>query len=282
MLTHYKIPEVTSISVDEVYARKKEKYSDESRNRRFFTVISDLKTRKVIWVSESRDKQALDQFFILLGKEACDKIRVVAMDQHEDYMKSVKEHCPNATPVWDRFHLMQNFEEAVNETRKDLHEELPKAYALRDLTRGQYRYIFLKKESRRTEEEKVHINQVLRANNKFAKLEIIKERMITLFDQPSADSAMTVMEEIGDWIWQEGFQPLIRWYSRFEMGWKTVANYFEYRVTTSLSEGINNVIKALKRRAYGYKNMDYFRLKIMQVCGYLNSRYVPTMQSALT
>jgi transposase len=281
MLSNYQIPEVTEISVDEVYARKKEKYPDESRNRRFFTVISDLKTHRVIWVSESRDTEALDQFFILLGNQACQKIKVVAMDQHEDYLKSVKRYCPNATPVWDRFHLMQNFEEAVNETRKELHEELPPSYALRDLTRGQYRYIFLKKESRRTEGEKVHINQVLQANNKFAKLEIIKERMITLFDQPSADKAKEVMQEIGDWIWQEGFAALRKWYANFESGWNTIANYFQYRVTTSLSEGINNVIKALKRRAFGYKNMLYFRLKIMQTCGYLNSRYVPTRQSVL-
>jgi transposase len=51
-------------------------------------------------------------------------------------------------------------------------------------------------------------------------------------------------------------------------------NYFRYRVTSALSEGQNNVIKMLKRRAFGYRNMFYFRLKIMQCCGYLNSRFI--------
>lgn len=57
----------------------------------------------------------------------------------------------------------------------------------------------------------------------------------------------------------------MRWYQRFERGWETAKNYFRYRVSSALSEGINNVIKSLKRRAFGYKNMEYFQLKIMQV-----------------
>lgn len=281
LLSKYPIPKVTAISVDEVYARKKSKFKDENRNRKFFTVISDLKTHKVIWVSESRDTEALSQFYTLIGEEACKEITVVAMDQHEDYAKATKVHCPNATIVWDRFHIMQNFEEAVNDQRKELHGEQAKGSELSRLTRGKYRFLYLKKAIRRTEEETQHINDVFKANEHFVKLELIKERMITFFDETSAVAAKTVFEEIGDWIWQSGFQHLMKWYSNLEKGWDTLKNYFVYRVTSSLSEGINNVIKAIKRRAYGYKNMWYFRLKIMQVCGYLNSRYVTTCHQSL-
>jgi hypothetical protein len=69
----------------------------------------------------------------------------------------------------------------------------------------------------------------------------------------------------------------MRWYADLEPLWKRLANYFRFRVTSALSEGINNVIKTLKRRAYGYKNMEYFRLKILQKCRYLNSRYISIM-----
>ena len=274
LLAKYPIPQVTAISVDEVYARKKNKFNGESRNRRFFTVISDLKTHRVIWVSESRDTEALDQFYRLIGEDACKEIEVVAMDQHEDYLKSTKNHCPNATVVWDRFHLMQNFEEAVNKQRMQLHEELEGGSDLRRLTRGKFRFLFLKKANSRTEEERCHIEDVLKENTRFLKLELIKERMVSFFDEPSAEAARRVFDEIGDWIWQAGFGHLMDWHRNLEKGWDTVKNYFIYRVTSALSEGINNVIKALKRRAFGYKNMYYFRLKIMQVCGYLNSRYV--------
>lgn len=275
MLQHYRIPEATAISVDEVYARKKPRHRDESRDDRFFTVISDLKTRRVIWVSESRRKEALDQFFLLIGKDVASRIEVVAIDQHDGYAASVREHCPCATVVWDRFHVMQVFEEAVNETRKVLHEEQPGQSEMKRLTRGQYRFVFLKKASRRTSAEQQHVDDVLRQNERFMKLELIKERMLTFFDQPSDLAARQVWDEVGEWIWQAGFDPLMRWHRNLENGWDTLKNYFRYRVTSSLSEGHNNVIKAIKRRAYGYRNMEYFRLKIMQVCGYLNSRFIP-------
>jgi transposase len=274
MLERYKIPKVRKISVDEVYARKKPKFEGENRNDRFFTVISDLQTRRVIWVAEGRSEAALNQFFILIGEEACKSIEVVAADLFDGFAAAVKKYCKKATLVWDRFHVMQIFEEAVNETRKDLHAEQTPGSELHHLTRGKYRYMFTKKAYRRSTEESTHINDVLKANEYFAKLELVKERMLSFFDQPTEQEARQVFDEIGDWIFQAGFKPLMKWYNNLEKGWKTLKNYFTYRVSSSLSEGHNNVIKMLKRRAFGYKNMDYFRLKIMQVCGYLNSRFI--------
>lgn len=272
LLSTYKIPKVRRISVDEVYARRKKKDENEDRDERFFTVVSDLETRRVIWVSFSRKKKALDEFFKIIGQEACNQIEVVAADQHDAYAASVKEHCSQATLVWDRFHIMQNFEVAVNEVRKDLcaesnHEDI------KQKARGKYKYLFLKKASRRTADEKTHLEEVMRLNQGFYKLELIKEKMMSFFDQPDLTSAKLVFEEVGDWIYQQGFKPLMDWYCKIEKGWETLKNYFEFRVTSALSEGINNVIKTMKRKAYGYRNMNYFRLKIMQVCGYLNSRY---------
>lgn len=282
MAAHYKIPKVKRISVDEVYARKKAKSELESRNERFFTVVSDLDTRRVIWVSPSRDKNSLDQFFILLGEEACKEIEVVAADQHDDYAASVKEFCPKAKLVWDRFHIMQNFEKALNDQRIELHSEVGKRSELHRQTRGKYKYIFLKAADRRTEDERQHINEVVKANEGFFKLELIKEKMLSFFDQASEAKAKEVFEEVGDWIWQAGFKSLQKWFTNLNGGWATLKNYFDYRVTSALSEGHNNVIKMLKRRGFGYRNMLYFRLKIMQVCGYLNSRYVGTYSQAHT
>jgi len=272
-LKKYKIPKVSRIAVDEVYARKKSRYKNENRDQKFFTVITDLNTRRVIWVTESRNKGALDEFFKILGPAACEKIEVVAMDQHDPYRKSVRDNCPNGVVVWDRFHLMQSFNEALNETRKTIHDQTPSKDPAFLLTRGKYRFNFLKKPCRRTEKEKSHIDQVFLENSKFCQLEIIKERMYSMFDQKSEISGLDVFIELGRWVKQAGFFELDRWYRNLERNWDTVKNYFAHRVTSALAEGTNNVIKALKRRAYGYRNMEYFRLKIMQVCGYLNSEW---------
>lgn len=285
MLRHYKIPDVTHIAVDEVYARKKSRYKDEDRDQRFFTVVTDLNTRRVIWVAESRKKAALDQFFKLIGQEACDRIVVVAVDQHEAYAASVKEHCKQAKVVWDKFHILKNFEEAVNDVRKALHGRLPAKSPLMPLTRGKYRFSFLKRASKREKDEQRHIDDVVKANEDFAALEIIKERMLGFFDCTDAASAWEVLWEIGRWIRQKMAQDLVAersqafasleaWWENLASGWATLKNYFAFPVTSSLAEGVNNVIKSLKRRSFGFRNMDYFRLKIMQVCGYLNSRYI--------
>jgi transposase len=279
MLESYKIPNVIRLSVDEVYARKKPKSAGENRNLRFFTVITDLDTRKVIWVIEGRDEAALDTFFTLIGKAACRKITVVAADQHDDYARSVRKNCPNATLVWDRFHVMQNFEKVINEERKRLHEEFRKNSNLSELTRGKYRFIFLKKADRRTETEQRHIDQVVKDNDAFLKLELIKERMLSFFDQPDEYSGRLAFHDVGAWILQGAFPELKKWYFNMDQQWNQLANYFKHRVTSAVSEGINNVIKSLKRRAFGYRNMTYFKLKIMQVCGYLNSRFIPSVDS---
>lgn len=277
LLEGYKIPKVRRIAVDEVYARgPKQLKEDETRDDLFFTVIVDINTHKVIWVSKSRRKEALDEFFFLLGAEACADIEVVATDQHEGYGASVKEHCRNATLVWDKFHLLQNFEKAVNDTRMQLHDELARNNEVKRLTRGQFRFLFLKRASERTVQEREHIDSVLRENAEFNRLEIIKERMLIFFQEKTTETARLAWEEIGDWIWQAGFKPLMAWYQNLDRGWETLKNYFLYPVTTGVAEGINRVIKGLKWQAYGYKDMEYFKLKILQKAGYLNYRYCST------
>jgi transposase len=274
LLQGYKIPAVKKISVDEVYARGPRQLQEgETRDDLFFTVIVDMETHKAIWVSKSRRKEALDEFFLLLGVEACGKIEVVATDQHEDYGVSVREHCKNAVLVWDKFHLLRNFEEAVNNMRKQIHEELEPGTDIKRLSRGQFRFLFLKRAYERTAEERVHIDSVLKENERFMRLEVIKERMLSFFRETTAEAAKKTWEEIGDWIWQAGFGHLMDWYRNLDKGWDTLKNYFDYPVTTGISEGINRAIKGLKWQAYGYKDMEYFKLKILQKCGYLNYRY---------
>jgi transposase len=173
--------------------------------------------------------------------------------------------------VWDRFHLMQSFNEALNEERKTLHDSFEKGSDIKELTRAKYKYIFLRKPSRRTKADQSHIDQVFLENSKFSQLEIIKEFFYSFFDQTSEISALDIFCELGRWVDQAGFRIIKNWYRNLENNWETLKNYFRFKVTSALAEGVNNVIKTLKRRAYGYRDMDYFRLKIMQVCGYLNS-----------
>lgn len=270
--TRYEIPDLRSISVDEVSSRKVSHYEGESKNERFFTVITDADTKKIVWVEDSRNKEALDRFFAKIGPEACAKIRVVASDQHPGYGQSIREHCPNARHVLDKFHLMRNFEDAVNNSRKFIAKLLnPKD---KKLATGKHRFMFLKRASSRTPKESRHIDQVMKENKLFYHLELIKERMFDFFDRSNNyKEAWKILQEIREWIFDLGAPPLKKWYKTFVKDWDLIKNYFITKVTSSISEGFNNVIKTLRRKAYGFKNMEYFKLKIMQKAGYLNSRY---------
>jgi transposase len=273
MLQGYEIPPVTKISVDEVYARsKKQMKENENRDDLFLTVVVDQATRKVIWVSQSRRKEALDVFFELLGEEACQKIEVVATDQHDGYGASVEEYCPNAIIVWDRFHIVQKFNDALNEERRAELERLDPEGEMGDLMNGKYRYLFLTKASQRSKRDQKHIDHVMELNQRMAKLEIIKEHFHRMFDCRNIIEAQEMLGHCYEWAVQIKAIHLISWIWNIieqERFW----NYWKCRLTTGVSEGINRAIKGLKWQAYGYKNMAYFALKIMQKCGYLNHRF---------
>ena len=271
LLKLYKIPEVTHISVDEVYARTKPR-KGETRNDRFFTIITDMKSRKVIWVTDSRRKEGLDAFYQKIGPEACSKIQVIAQDQHEDYRKSSLEHCKNATIVYDKFHVIKSFNKALDEARKFIIKicDIPNRRASK--LKGKFKYILTMRDSKRTEAERLSLKEAIAENELFLNLELIKEALIQVFDQPSVQEAEATFDQLGNWIREAGIPPLKSWYEHLAGRWQHVAAYYLAPTTSALSEGINNVIKTVKRRAFGYRNMEYFKLKIMQVCGYLRSR----------
>ena len=272
LLQGYEIPSVSHISVDEVYARgPRQQKENETRDDLFLTVIVDQKTRKVIWVSPSRRKEGLDTFFEMIGPEGCRQIKVVATDQHEGYSSSVKQYCPQADIVWDRFHMVQKFNEALNEERRRELENIDPEGEMEDLMNGKYRYVFLTKAKNRSQTDQRHIDEVMRLNDRMAKLELIKERFHQMFDAPDVTSAQMILCECYEWAYQAKVLLITNWILSV-MDDQRFWNYWAHRATTGLSEGINRAIKGLKWQAYGYKNMAYFALKIMQKCGYLNHR----------
>lgn len=273
LLAKYKIPSVTHISVDEVYARKK-KRSGETRNDRFFTVITDMKTRRVIWITDSRRKEGLDKFYQKIGPDECAKIKVVAQDQHEDYRKSTVEHCKNATIVYDRFHVIKSFNKALDEARKliikmfDIRGERAKKL------KGHFKYVLSMKSAKRTAADHQSLKEAVAENKLFFHLDLIKEAVIQVFNQTNLEGAEKMFIQAGNWIKETGFPPLKSWYAHLAARWEHVAAYYSAPTTSALSEGVNNVIKSIKRRGFGYRNMEYFKLKILQVCGLLQSSLI--------
>ena len=272
LLQGYEIPPVTHISVDEVYARSSvQQKENETRDDLFLTVIIDHRTKKVIWVSQSRRKEALDLFFEMIGREACKNIKVVTCDQHRGYADSVKDYCPNADLVWDRYHLVENFNKALNEERKKEWNKY-KDVSDDDLLHGKNRYMYLTKSKNRTKGDCQRMEEVMSRNHRIAQLEFIKEHFHKMFEQQETLIAQQMLNECYEWSVE------IKAYDLSKYFWSLIdrnelLNYFKHKITSGISEGINRAIKGLKWQAYGYKDMAYFALKIMQKCGYLNIKY---------
>lgn len=273
LLQGYSIPDVTQISVDEVYARSPVQMKEgETREDLFLTVIIDHRTHKVIWVSQSRRKEALDTFFEILGPEGCKRIKVVTCDQHRGYAESVMQYCPQADLVWDRFHLVQNFNEALNEERKNIWNKT-KNSSDHGYLRGRYKFLYTTKANNRSASDRELIMKVIEENKAVGQMEMIKERFHRMFDDCSSpDEGMNEIALCYEWSVRIGADHLAKYFWSL-LDRKELKSYFTHRLTSGVSEGVNRAIKTLKWVAYGYKDMNYFALKIMQKCGYLNSKY---------
>lgn len=222
MFQYYEIPKVTRISVDEVYAQKfRPGFRNGGRDKSFFTVLCDLDSRRVVWVSESRSQSALAEFYKIIGPERCAEIEVVVGDQHDAYKASTEQYCPKATFVWDRFHLFQTMEKAVDETRREIHSQLRDPETKR-LTRGKWRYVFLQKACRRSEQDREHLDEVFRRNEKFAKLDMIKEKFLMFFEAKDELEGDCILADIGIWLNQSDFLTLRKWHEQRMKGWKTL------------------------------------------------------------
>ncbi len=273
LLQGYEIPKVTHISVDEVYARSsRQQKEEETRDDLFLTVIVDHRTHKVIWVSSSRRKEALDTFFEMLGREGCKQIKVVTCDQHRGYAESVQQYCPQADLVWDHFHLVQQFNEALNDERKMEWDKRKDIESDDNLLAGKYRYIYLTKARNRSSQDRQHMDEVMGRNFKIAQMEFIKEHFHKIFTQDDMQVGHRMLCECYEWSVEIRAPFLAKFFWNL-LERQEFLNYFKHRLTSGVSEGINRAIKTLKWIAYGYKDMAYFALKIMQKCGYLNSKH---------
>lgn len=257
------MPAPVHISVDEVAWQKWHKY---------VTNVVDIDLRKVIWNHNGRGKKTMDAFFSELGKENSEKIVATACDGARGYLSSIKQHAKNALIVLDHFHVKSYLNDALDTVRKS---ELRKARQdknsdLTDLLHCRKRFILLQgKPSKRQHDV---LEQLADLNETVYRAMLLKEQFLEIY---RADSRKTAQMGLRQWIaaaFASRIPAFIELALKFFRKRHFILNFFLMRVTSAISEGINNKIKRLKRMAYGYKDVDYFLLKIHQHCGLLSPK----------
>jgi transposase len=262
-------PAATHISIDEVSYRK---------YHRYLTNVIDIDRRLLIWNEKGRKAEVLDRYFQGIGKDNCARIESVALDGARHYISSSSHYAVNALIVYDRFHIMQKLNGAVDAVRK---HELRKARTeknnqLVELIDCKQRFVLLKKKGNLTSRQTLHLDQLCELNEPIFKAMLLKESFLAIYSCMDDQEALVCLE---NWIKEatsstlESFVALAESFTR---KMQYILNWFKKKISSAISEGFNNKIKRLKRMAYGYKDIDYFRLKIHQHCGSLNPRLETT------
>ena len=258
-------PAAINISVDEVSYKK---------YHRYLTNVVDADERAVVWNDRGRKTEVLDRYYAGIGEDNCKRIESVALDGARTFIGSTVKYAVNALIVYDKFHIIQKLNWAVDMTRK---QELRKARKedndeLIGLMNCRQRFILLKNRNNLTESQAGYLKRLCEINEPIYKAMLLKESFLRVYDYDSPEEAQGYLE---GWI-KDALSSAVETFriiaESFQDKLQYIINWFRKKISSAISEGINNKIKRLKRMAYGYKDVEYFRLKIHQHCGLLNPR----------
>jgi transposase len=247
-------PALAQMGVDEIYLGKKQ---------RFITVVSNLGTGEPVWFGRERKKETLDEFF-QKGLSAGQRMRITAacVDMWEPYRLSIEQWAPNCRIVYDKFHIMQHANKAIDEVRRA--EFFRKGGHLRELVKGK-RWLLLSRWVNLSDCKRQELNKLFALNRKVFKAYILKESLDLLWTYRYEGAMVNYLQR---WIkqlrWQrlEPFQKLAAMLIDHLDG---ILNYCRTKVPLGVVEAVNGNIKALLRRGRGYKNLRYLLLKAQRM-----------------
>jgi transposase len=244
------------IGIDEIAVGKRHSYR---------IVVSDLERGRPIWFGgKDRSEASLDEFFAWLGPQRCRKIRVAVMDMWKAFRKPTLQegHAPQARIVHDKFHVMSHLGKAMDEVRR--REYARRSGKDRRFIKGQ-RYNLLSRREDLTTEGRQALRLLFRANKRLHTAYLLKESFGQLWDDNRPGWARRFFAHWRDALKWRRLEPFRKFAAMVENHWDGIEAYCreENKVPLGFVEGFNNKVRALQRRAYGYRDEEYFRLKIL-------------------
>jgi transposase len=247
-------PALRQMGVDEIYLGKKQK---------FLTVVSNLETGEPLWFGRDRKEETLDEFFSKeLSAFQRGRITAACVDMWEPFTKSILKWAPDCKIVFDKFHVMQHANAAVDEVRRA--EFFRKGVRSRAIVKGK-RWLLLSRWMNLTSPKKQMLNELFRLNRKMMKAYLLKESLDRLWSYHYEGAALRYLNGWIDQLrWQrlEPFQKLAEMLLRHQEG---ILNYCRTKVPFGVVEAVNGNIKALMRRGRGYSNLRYLLLKAQRM-----------------
>lgn len=259
LLRKRKLEGITRIGIDEV---------SHQRGHRYLTLVTDLDHHRVIFVTHHNDGKAVGRFIRWFGEKRCRGIRVVVTDMHDPYVKVLRKRLPQAALVYDHFHVSKAIHTAIDEIRRRLQRDLSKKD--RDVIKGK-RWVLLRARERLTPKQEVSLKELMEINVELAAAYILKEEFRWAFKAHTRTAGEKRLLRWEEKARESGIPELLDVLKTIERRRQGIMNFFEHQVANGMAEGFNNVVGTIKKQAYGFHDREYLALKILRICGKLDS-----------
>jgi len=249
------LSQVKRLAIDENYL---------GQRHGFVTVVLDLETTAIVSVLKGRGKSALAPFFIQL-KQSKAKIKAVATDMAGGYIAAVMEHLPKAALVFDRFHVVKLMNEKLSDLRREMYHEL-KDKLHRKVLKGTRWLLVMNPENLRQNEkvdERAQLKEALKLNESLSIAYYLKEDLRQFWNQKSKPAAEKFLDGWCRRADASGIRQMQVMAKTLRQHRRGLLNWYDHPISTGPLEGINNKIGALQRRAYGYRNYEHLKERLL-------------------
>ena len=243
---------------------------DEKNFRRghdYVTIMSDLDRGCVIDVAETNETKAIDSLWQAMPKKQRDGVVAVSMDMWEAFIHSTRKNVEQADIVHDKFHIVSQLCEAVNEVRKKEHAMLLERN-IQDLTGT--KFLWLKRPERMTDNQKERFKALRKDQFAVGRAWNLKEIFRHFWDYVYEKSARGFFKRWYFAATHSRLVPIIKVAKTIHNHFEEVITYLKHRITNAFAEGINSKIQQVKMMARGFRGFENYRIAILFYCGKLD------------
>jgi len=245
------------LGIDEISLKK--------RYKQYVLVISDIERKCILAILPDREKKSLVKWIQDLNYRQKKAIKYVSIDMWKPYAQAIRAKLPRSILVVDRFHVMKQLNERMNQVRRRLQN---KDAENKELLKGS-RWILVKNRCDLSSKEEKRLSEILDNCRELRQLYLLKEEFRTIFekinDREKAQRFLLVWKRK---CLATGNRYLIKFAGTLKNWWKEILNYFIERVSNGYVEGQNNAIRNIIRRAFGYRNFNNFRFQVFAELGF--------------
>ncbi len=243
------------IGIDEISYRKHHKY---------LSLVADHDSEQIVWGGEGKSAATLDGFFDRLGPEGCASIQLVSIDMSGAFIEAVRRRLPHAAIVFDPFHVIKLANTATDEVRRSLVRSLRGTSGARPLKKS--RWVLLKDEANLSDAERVRLAGIARLNVPLYRAYLLKEALRAVY-RAAPRRAPALLDDWLAWASRSRLEPFVKLARTVRLHRAGILAAIEHGLSNARLEGINNRVRLLSHRAFGFHSANALLALVYLCCG---------------